>query len=327
MGILSRIIVLYQLVMDFVKKCNDDHVPAFGSMSAFFMLLSMFPFMLVFLTLTQYLPYTKDDVLNILINILPFEKKALIISIVNEIYQKTETSIFTFSIITALWSSSKGVYSIIKGLNSVYDIQEDRNYFVVRFFSMIYTVFFTIMVVAMLILWVFGNMLYRYVLMNIPVVASIASFFIHKRAILTVVILTILFMIIYRFLPDRKSSFIKQWPGALVAAIGWIVVSIVCSMFMEGFTSFTFLHGSMAGSMILLLWLYFCMSMIFYGAEVNYFLENKKNYHTLVLVLRHSKRDSQRKRERLRKQDLEKTEKEDLKEMQKLKEKEELREK
>ena len=257
MSILSRIFVLYELVMDFVKKCNDDHVTAFGSMSAFFMLLSMFPFMLVFLTLTQYLPFTKDDVINLLINIFSFEKKALIVSIVNEVYQKTEASIFTFSLITALWASSKGVYSIIKGLNSVYDIQEDRNYFVVRFFSMLYTVVFVIMVIAMLILWVFGNMLYQYIAINLPVIASIAGFFLQKRAILTVVILSLLFMVIYRFLPDRKSSFFKQWPGALVAAFGWIVVSVVCSMFMEGFTSFTFLHGSMAGIMILLLYKYF----------------------------------------------------------------------
>lgn len=300
MSILGRLLVLYELCTDFTKKCNDDHVAAFGSMSAFFMLLSMFPFMIFFLTLTQYLPYTKDDVINLFINVFPFEKKAIIISVVNEIYQKTATSVFTLSIIAALWASSKGMYSIIKGLNSVYDIEDDRNYFVVRIFSMVCTAVFAAMVLAMLVLWVFGNMLYQFLLRNSPVLASIATYLIHKRTVVTVLTLTFVFMVIYRFLPDRKSSFFKQWPGALVAAFSWIIFSVVCSMFMEGFTSFTFLHGSMASIMILLLWLYFCMSMIFYGAEVNYFLENKKNYHTLVLILRHNRRDSQRKRERLR---------------------------
>jgi len=293
--------VLYQLVMDFFKKCNDDHVTAFGSMSAFFMLLSIFPFMIFFLTLTRFVPYTKDDIIDILVNMLSFERKSLIMSIVNEIYRKTGASVFTLSIVAALWSSSKGVYSIIRGLDSVYDLEDNRNFFVLRFFSMGCTVVFAIMIIAMLILWVFGNTLYHYICAKVPVLASMAGYFIHKRVFMTVIVLTLLFMIIYKFVPDRESSFFKQWPGALLAAAGWIVVSFFCSLFMEGFTTFSYVYGSMAGIMILLLWLYFCMSMIFYGAEFNYFLENKKNYHALVWALRHNKRASMPRREKMRK--------------------------
>lgn len=296
----SRAERLYQLVMDFFKKCNDDHVTAFGAMSAFFILLSIFPFLIFFLTLTQFVPFTKDDVINALVNMISFERKSLIMSIVNEVYRKTGASVFTISIIAALWSSSKGVYSIIKGLDSVYDIEDNRNFLVLRILSMLYTVIFAVMIIAMLVLWVFGNVLYHYICAKIPVLQSVAGYFIHKRVLMTVIVLTLLFMVIYKFVPDRESSFLWQWPGALVAAVGWLGVSFFCSLFMEGFGSFSYVYGSMAGIMILLLWLYFCMSMIFYGAEFNYFLENKKNYHTLVWALRHNKRASQRRREKLR---------------------------
>ena len=63
---------------------------------------------------------------------------------------------------------------------------------------------------------------------------------------------------------------------------------------MDNFTNFSYIYGSMAGIMILLLWLYFCMSMVFYGAEVNYFLENKDNYHLLIRTLRPNWRRQQR---------------------------------
>jgi membrane protein len=130
--------------------------------------------------------------------------------------------------------------------------------------------------------------------------ASIAEFIWHKRIIMSIIVLTLFFMGIYRILPDRKSSFLKQWPGALVAAIGWIVVSVACSLFMDGFTSFSYVYGSMAGIMIVLLWLYFCMSMVFYGAEFNFFLENKEDYHVLVWAFRHTRRVSKRRREELK---------------------------
>ena len=62
MSMPKRVKDLYALVMDFIKKCNDDHVAAFGSMSAFFMLLSLFPFLIFFLTLTKIAPFSKEDI-------------------------------------------------------------------------------------------------------------------------------------------------------------------------------------------------------------------------------------------------------------------------
>ena len=93
---------------------------------------------------------------------------------------------------------------------------------------------------------------------------------------------------------EGVTSFRKQFPGALIATLGWVAVSVGCSIYMDNFTNFSYIYGSMAGIMILLLWLYFCMSMVFYGAEVNYFLENKDNYHLLIRTLRPNWRKQQR---------------------------------
>ena len=81
----KRIKNLYELVMDFLKKCSDDHVGAFGAMSAFFILISIFPFMIFLLTLTRYIPFSKDDIIVILTRMISFEEGSLIKSIVNEI--------------------------------------------------------------------------------------------------------------------------------------------------------------------------------------------------------------------------------------------------
>ena len=286
MAMSERVKKIYTLTMDFLKKCDDDHVAAFGAMSAFFMLLSLFPFMIFLLTVAKYAPFSKDDIIYIMTNMLSFESDSLITGLVNEIYRKTEASVFTISIIAALWSSSRVVYSIVKGLNAVYDIDDKRNYFVIRIFSMFCTVIFAVIIIAMLIIWVFGSSLYQYICTQIPVLSSLAGYFMHKRLIITVIVLTLLFMIIYRFIPGRKSSFKRQWPGAIVAALGWMCISWGCSFYIQHFSNFSYVYGSMAWIMILLLWLHFCMSMIFYGAEINYFLENKKYYHMLVSSFR-----------------------------------------
>ncbi len=283
---IRRLKDLYDLITDFIKKCNDDHVAAFGAMSAFFILLSILPFMIFFLTLAKYLPFSKDDILRILIDFLSFEPNSLIVSLVNEVYHKTATSVVTVSIAAALWSSSKGVYSIVKGLNSVYDIDDTRNYLILRIFSLFYTVLLAAVLAGMLILWVFGNKLYLYVSTRFPFLATLVSLFIHRRTVVTFIVLVVIFMLTYRFIPGRDHHFLNQYPGAIIAALGWIFVSKLCALYMDNFSNFTYIYGSMAGIMILLIWMYFCMSMIFYGAEINYFLENKDNYHTLIRIMR-----------------------------------------
>ena len=179
-------------------------------------------------------------------------------------------------------------------MNSVYDIDENRNYFVIRLFSLVYTLLFALMISVMLVMWVFGNSLYRYVCWKFPFVIPILGYFMHQRILFSLVFLTLLFMIIYKWIPNRTSSFRGQFPGALIATLGWVAVSVGCSIYMDNFTNFSYIYGSMAGIMILLLWLYFCMSMVFYGAEVNYFLENKDNYHLLIRTLRPNWRRQQR---------------------------------
>lgn len=295
----KRLQNLYQLIIDFIKKCNDDHVGAFGAMSAFFFLLSLLPFMLFLLTITKYLPFTKEDIQTVLQQFVTFERSSLISSMINEVYHKTSPSVFTVSILAALWSSSKGIYSIVKGLNSVYDIDDNRNYFVLRIFSMFYTLIFTVIIVVVMIVWVFGQSLYTYVKIRFPILEPFASMIIQRGTALSTVSLILIFMWIYKFISGRKRNFLHQFPGALVATLGWSVVSWLCSMYMNNFSNFTYIYGSMAGIMILLIWMYFCMSMIFYGAEVNYFLENKENYHMLIQIIRPSFRRKRKLREEL----------------------------
>ena len=279
--------VLFQTIMDFVCKCMNDHVSAFGAMAAFFMLLSAFPFLIFFLTLTRHIRYfTMEDMITVVERILSFENSSFVRGIIQEIYAKTNATFSIVSIVTALWSSSKGAYTFIIGLNSVYDIEERRNYLVLRFLGMLYTIVFGFLIVAMLVVWVFGSSIKDLLVKNFPSLQYILTEVLSLRLTYTMVIMTLLFMMIYQFIPKRPSNFLKQFPGAFVATCGWLVISFGFSIFVQYFKSYNYIYGSMAGIVVLLLWLYWCMSMVFYGAEINYFLENRKNYHKLISILR-----------------------------------------
>ncbi len=321
----SRLQLILQLGFDYVKKCNDDHVGAFGAMSSFFILIALFPFLIFFLTIIKMTPVSKDYIIHLITQMLAFEKDSMIRSIVNEIWRKTGSDIFTVSILVALWSASKGIYSIVMGLNSVYDIDENRNYISLRLFSLVYTVLFAILIIGMVILWMFGNMIQQAIGVNYPYLGKLLELFMSQKLLFTVSILTIVFMLIYQFIPNRKSKFLHQLPGAIVSSAGWVIISDVCSLWVDRFPNFTFLYGSVASIMIFLVWLDLCMCMVFYGAEFNYFLENKENYHRLIHVLRPGVKRLIRREQRLEQKELieEKARKKQQKREEKKKKKEE----
>lgn len=278
-----------QTISDYFKKCSDDHVSAFGAMSAFFIVLSAFPFLLIILMLTKYLPFTKTDIIHLFTDFLNFEDSRMIVSIINEIYRKTGVSAFTITVLTAIWGSSRGAYSILIGLNSVYDIDENRNYLVLRVLGVFYTILFVLNILLVMVVWVFGRLILNYFISIAPWIGDWAGSFLNNRIILSVIFLTVNFVLIYTYipnLPNRSRRLFKQIPGALMTTVSWLVISELCAIYINSSERFSYVYGSMSWIMILLIWLYWCMSMLFYGAELNYYLENKDNYHELIRVVR-----------------------------------------
>ena len=150
----------------------------------------------------------------------------------------------------------------------------------------IYTVVFGGVIILSLVILVFGKIIKNKLVSFFPSMDHILSEVLQMRLVVSIMIMVVLFMLIYHVIPNRRSSFRSQFPGALIAALGWIFISEAFSILLDRFAGFNFIYGSMASITVLLLWLYWCMNMIFYGAEINYFLENRENYHELVSIMR-----------------------------------------
>ena len=76
-------------------------------------------------------------------------------------------------------------------------------------------------------------------------------------------------MALYTWLPYERQILRKQLPGALFSTAGWIVCSFGFSIYFNRFSRFSSMYGSLAAVVFLMLWLYFCICILFLGAEVN----------------------------------------------------------
>lgn len=265
---------IFQKAATVSEDVTKAHVGAYAAQSAYFFMLCMIPIILLLLTLVQYTPVTKADVMTAVMQVFPSSVDSLMISIVNQVYNQS-MGIIPVTIIVALWSAGKGVLAMTSGLNCIYECPETRSYIFLRIRSTIYTVLFIIVILLLLVVSVFGNSLNIFVSTHAEFLEPLADWMIDKRALITPVVLMGFSLLIYKFLPNRKDRFVKQLPGAVFAAIGWMVISWVFSVYVDIFQGFSSMYGSLTTIVLIMLWLYFCMYSILLGGEFNKLLGDK----------------------------------------------------
>ena len=260
----------------FSEKIKNDHMSAYAAQSAFFLMLSMIPIILLLLTLVQYTPVTKADVMTVAYEIFPTSIRTTIVSIINEVYNQS-TAMIPITAVVAIWSAGRGTLAIANGLNCVYEKKETRNFIFLRLRAAIYTVLLVLAVVLSLVVLGFGNSISLLINEYIPVIYYVMERIIEIRAIASICVLVAFSTLVYKFLPNGKRRWRNQLPGAIFTAFGWILASFIFSIYIDVFKGFSNMYGSLTTIVIIMLWLYFCMYILLLGGELNVLLELEKN--------------------------------------------------
>ena len=147
--LLSKFSYLYAKINRLMNHFKKAALSAFAGQAAFFMILSFFPFFMFLLSLFRYTPFTKSMLLKTASALVPEYFRNYLGSIINEIYNVQTGAVLSATIIVAIWLGSKAFLSLIQGLNSVYNLDETRNYIIIRIYSFFYTVVFAILIVLL----------------------------------------------------------------------------------------------------------------------------------------------------------------------------------
>jgi len=263
------------LIESFFNKIGRDRVYNYSASTAFFLILSIFPFLILLLTVVQYTPLTEEFLLARLEFILPEAIYPLIKQIIQEIFSTTSGATLIFvSAIAGIWSASKGVMAMIRGINVCFNVDDKRSWINVRIRSCIYTLLLIIIVIFFLIFLVFGSVLFNQLQDQYEQYGSffyIVKFLLKRKIIVSFFILTPLFMAVYSVLPAKHIKYWITFPGAALSAIGWIILSELLSLYLSFFPNFSYTYGSLTSFILFMLWLYFCCYILFVCAEINFF--------------------------------------------------------
>ncbi len=261
--------------VDICGRIAAMHIPLYAAYAGFFIILAMFPALLLILGILRYTPLEVESFILFIADFLPEGMLDAVEELVYSTYQNTTGRIVGFSAAAAIWSSSKGIYGLLKGLNAIYGVSEDRGYVYTRLISVGYTFLFLLVMVLTLTLHVFGNSIISMLTMvDHPVVIFLVDL-IDLRFFLLLILQSLIFTLMFMALPNKRNRFVDSLPGGMLASSGWLVFSDLYSIYMARFPGMANIYGSVYAIALSMLWLYFCISILFYGGVLNRYLRNK----------------------------------------------------
>ena len=253
-------------------KFSRDEMTVYAAQVTFFIILSAVPFIMLLLTVIQMIPSVSNaDLLELVVSLTPVDYKSLAFRAVNDLSLKSPATMMSVTAVMALWSSGRGMFSVARGLDRVHGREGKRSYVISRLICSGYTIVFILVCVMSLGLLVFGRTIQAFLETRLPVIAEVTGHIINFRAIWAALVLMVFFLGIYTFVPDRRLSVKSQVPGAVFSTLGWMGFSLAFSLYFTHFGgwNYSYMYGSLAAIVLFLLWLYFCMCILFWGAEVN----------------------------------------------------------
>lgn len=263
-------------VMDAARTVKQMHIPLHAAYAAYFIVLAVFPALVLILSVLRYAGMEVRGLVELLDDILPSTMAEGAEELVYSTYRNSSGAMVGVSAVTALWSASRGIYGLLTGLNAVYGVSENRGYIYTRSISVVYTFVFILILLLTLVLHVFGNSIINLMRqVDNPVVIFFTDL-IDLRFFLLLFLQSLVFTLMFMVLPNkRRSRFMESLPGGVLSSLGWLVFSDIYSIYVENFSKYSTIYGSVYGIAITMLWLYCCMSILFYGGALNRYLMDK----------------------------------------------------
>lgn len=273
-GFMKKIRKLITHIIRFSNKCSDDNVSAIAGQSAFFIMLSFVPFLMFAFAILSFFNIPQGLFNTYVVNILPESVSTVIEDIIQSSYESA-VGMALVTIITALWTAGKGVYSVTEGIRIIYKLPNKHNWIVKRIFSMGYTfLMFIVLILALIVLFIskfFEGIIESY-LVYLPYSVSVVywSRYVIMFVLFVLLIAFALKLFLTRRVEDKRyAKFRLQLPGAVLTALIWTLTSEFITIYVDYFGGFS-VYGSIATVAIVMIWLYFIMLIFLYCIQFNY---------------------------------------------------------
>jgi len=248
--------------------------------AGFYLLLSLFPAALFLLQLLSRFPAARDAAMVFLFSSIPAGFVPLAQAVEAALSARSDAALLSLSALTTLWSASKGMLALDDGFHALLKLEQNRRFLRRRLFSIVHFLLLAISLVATFSVLVLSSKLFVFLTEWFPGAAQLWSLLNRLQIWTALLPLWILFTLLFSILPTRRLPFRCRLIASAVTALGWLLLSVLFSFYMEHISG---LQGSLGFLLLTLLWLQLCMQLLLWGGILAQLLA-KRAYHPLQIL-------------------------------------------
>jgi len=255
--------------LNIVRRCSEDDVSGNAAKLGFYFLLSLFPLLIFLTSMIGFLPGVQDSLLDGLSRVVPPEAMKLVRNTLADVVSNRSGGVLSLGLIASLWSASSGVASLMEALNRAYEVTEKTPFWKRRMKAVALTLAAALLVACGSLLIMTGHRVGGWLEHSFQISAALA-FISTVMGYLTGFGLSLLgIQALYYFGPQKSRERRRVNPGALIAAVGIVIGSLLFSFYVRVGPSASATYGSLGAVVTLMLWLYLVGLMLLLGGEIN----------------------------------------------------------
>jgi len=261
-----------------MNKSTLDNIFGLSAQLSYYLILSVFPFLIMSISL--FCGYSDDifNMLNSLSGVLPEDVHSIIHNVLKYSVNSCSKPYLTVSMLIILWSATSGSAAIINGINIAYGFNTKKSFLLLRLRGILFTLALMVSMQIVFYVIVAGRSLLLFV-KRMPVFHDYNFMLIDAvRFVLAFFVIFIILSAAYKFLPYEKVKFSYAYKGAVFAAAGSLAGSYLYSRYVSTRVVYiNSIYGNLSGLFIFIIWIYIMSIIFLIGAEVNYFAAKQKN--------------------------------------------------
>jgi membrane protein len=242
---------------------------------AYYFFLSLFPALLIVVALTSFFP---ADVLDQIVRWLglftPSEVLYVVEGQLQQIHGAGHVSLLTFGVLGALWSSSSAMNAIIDTLNRAYGITEARSWWRTQALAIALTVALSLFVLLSVTLVLGGPEIAEKLAARVGLGPVFTWTWKLLQWPLVFLLVSEAFALVYYWAPDVEQRWPRILPGAHVATLLWLLISLGFRIYVTHFGEYNKMYGAIGAAIVLLTWFYLSGVSLLFGAELNAEIEH-----------------------------------------------------
>jgi membrane protein len=274
-GLRKLPIPMPELTKRTLKEVIDDDCLGMAAQLAYYLVLALFPALIVLVALVSYLPWSVlDELVRVINRVAPGEIVQMVRDQITELATGNSGGLLTVGVLAALWTSSSALTAIVSTLNRAYEVTESRPWWKVRLIAIALTIGMAIFIIGAMVILLAGPAITRYIESTMGFGSAAASVWAVLQYPLVFAFGSLGIALIYYFAPDVEQDWVWITPGSIVACLLWVIVSLGVKLYVSQFASYNETYGALGGAAILMLWMYMTGLVILVGGELNAEIEH-----------------------------------------------------